>query len=539
MRIGIDLDNTLVCYDEAFNKVARHLNIVPPSWTGGKNEVKETLTRRPDGHIAWQKLQGQVYGKWISLAALYPGAYRFLWRCKQRGIEVDIVSHKTEYGHYDKEKIPLRKSAIDLLSRLKILSEDSSCQVKTVEFFSTRKDKVDYIAGKKYDWFIDDLPEIFAMSNFPKETNKLLFKPGHRDESVEIDTVATWLEIGERLLGHWKDWEVIELASKMSEQEIVGVYKNVGQGNSQIFQITLANQKKAALKIYPDMDSHNRLRSEYEGLRLLRKFRIAEVAEVLGCHEDVNAGLYEWVEGDSITEVSLVDVYKLLSFIKDLHRIRSAPEWLSFPNASAAVFSGKQLEQQIQNRLKDLSKLASKSGPLHQYLETELKPVVTKIIEWMQALWPSAHSYDQKLLTKERALSPSDFGFHNAKISEGGSIKFLDFEYFGWDDPAKLVGDVLLHPAMNLNSQMRQAWLDGTTEIFGISMRNRLEVMWPGLALCWCLIMLNEHKNSGWIRRKAAANLQANSRPRVLDQQLAKSRRMLEMTSTQYQKFPF
>jgi hypothetical protein len=431
MRVGLDLDNTLVRYDEVFMAAANINGLTSGAELNSKRQVRELIRGKPGGEESWQKLQGEVYGKLMYRATLMPDVSWFLYRCRYSGIMVNIVSHKTEYGHYDKEKIPLRKSAIDLLSRLKILSEDSSCLVKAVEFFSTRKDKVDYIAGKKYDWFIDDLPEIFAMSNFPKETNKLLFKPGYRDESVEIDTVATWLEIGERLLGHWKDWEVIELASKMSEQEIVGVYKNVGQGNSQIFQITLASQKKAALKIYPDMDSHNRLRSEYEGLRLLRKFRIAEVAEVLGCHEDVNAGLYEWVEGDSITEVGLVDVYKLLSFIKDLHRIRSAPEWLSFPNASAAVFSGKQLEQQIQNRLKDLSKLASKSGPLHQYLETELKPVVTKIIEWMQALWPSAHSYDQKLALWQRTLSPSDFGFHNALRCPDGTLAFVDFEYFG------------------------------------------------------------------------------------------------------------
>ncbi len=35
-------------------------------------------------------------------------------------------------------------------------------------------------------------------------------------------------------------------------------------------------------------------------------------------------------------------------------------------------------------------------------------------------------------------VSPSDFGFHNALLDDGGAISFLDFEYSGRDDPAKL-----------------------------------------------------------------------------------------------------
>ena len=37
-----------------------------------------------------------------------------------------------------------------------------------------------------------------------------------------------------------------------------------------------------------------------------------------------------------------------------------------------------------------------------------------------------------------RCVSPSDFGFHNALVGPDGRAVFLDFEYAGWDDPAKL-----------------------------------------------------------------------------------------------------
>ena len=48
----------------------------------------------------------------------------------------------------------------------------------------------------------------------------------------------------------------------------------------------------------------------------------------------------------------------------------------------------------------------------------------------------------------DRVVSPSDFGFHNALRTEDGRLAFLDFEYAGWDDPAKLVCDFELQPAV-------------------------------------------------------------------------------------------
>ena len=48
---------------------------------------------------------------------------------------------------------------------------------------------------------------------------------------------------------------------------------------------------------------------------------------------------------------------------------------------------------------------------------------------------------DTQVTPAMRCLSPSDFGFHNALREPSGRLRFIDFEYAGWDDPAKLVGD--------------------------------------------------------------------------------------------------
>ena len=55
-------------------------------------------------------------------------------------------------------------------------------------------------------------------------------------------------------------------------------------------------------------------------------------------------------------------------------------------------------------------------------------------------------SIDRALRADECCLSPSDFGFHNALVDERAGLTFLDFEYAGRDDPAKLVSDFFCQP---------------------------------------------------------------------------------------------
>ena len=37
-------------------------------------------------------------------------------------------------------------------------------------------------------------------------------------------------------------------------------------------------------------------------------------------------------------------------------------------------------------------------------------------------------------------------GFHNAVVQCNSKVKFIDFEYAGWDDPAKTAADFIFQP---------------------------------------------------------------------------------------------
>ena len=175
MRIGLDFDNTLVRYDRVFVQESQKAGIVPVGWNGTKQELRDELRSLPEGERLWQTLQGQVYGSCMEQAELFPGVASFLMRSRNRGDELFIVSHKTEYGHFDTTKTPLRRTALNWMEMKGFFDPNRFGLVKTrVSFAASRKQKVLQIADLNFDVFIDDLEEVFAEEEFPP-VKKILF----------------------------------------------------------------------------------------------------------------------------------------------------------------------------------------------------------------------------------------------------------------------------------------------------------------------------------------------------------------------------
>jgi hypothetical protein len=89
---------------------------------------------------------------------------------------------------------------------------------------------------------------------------------------------------------------------------------------------------------------------------------------------------------------------------------------------------------------------------------------------------------------KERCVSPSDFGFHNA-IRTAPGIRFIDFEFAGWDDPAKATLDFNLQPRVpvaKVGSPLLSAWpLEQRQAVL-----SRCQPLRPILRLKWLCILL-------------------------------------------------
>src|SRR3954470_4613031 len=83
--IGIDLDNTLVCYDELFHAVACEEGLIESATPKSKEKIRDAIRLLPNGESKWTRLQAIVYGPSMSGAVAFAGCEQFLRHCAQSG----------------------------------------------------------------------------------------------------------------------------------------------------------------------------------------------------------------------------------------------------------------------------------------------------------------------------------------------------------------------------------------------------------------------------------------------------------------------
>jgi hypothetical protein len=94
---------------------------------------------------------------------------------------------------------------------------------------------------------------------------------------------------------------------------------------------------------------------------------------------------------------------------------------------------------------------------------------------------------------EKRILSPSDFGFHNAILKRDNVVTFLDFEYAGWDDPAKMIGDFFSQVAIPIQPKFLDEFLENAfdTNFLVPETKIRLLALLDPCKIKWCCIILN------------------------------------------------
>ena len=196
VRIGIDFDNTIICYDKVFAVAARQRGLVPEGWDGLKTDVRDYLRSRAGGELAWQGLQGFVYGKGIGGAEIYPGVREFLAACRKAGAGDFIVSHKTQFGHQDPDRVDLREAARGWLRGAGLIdAADAALVPGNVYFEATLAAKVERLASLELDIFIDDLVDVFEQPHFPRTTRSILFTQSPPPYPDHCEPMATWTDI--------------------------------------------------------------------------------------------------------------------------------------------------------------------------------------------------------------------------------------------------------------------------------------------------------------------------------------------------------
>jgi hypothetical protein len=257
----------------------------------------------------------------------------------------------------------------------------------------------------------------------------------------------------------------------------------LSRGRNRLFRVCTP-QAEFALKIYgPDDGSGSkRFASEIRALSFLATGPMApHVPRVITTDKSRSAALLEWIDGDLPSIRRGGEVVQLQRVLQSLLMISRGAEAAEFPMAPAFSLRPAELAQKIEAKRETVTRIEAES-------------LGTKLLNQFDTLWPMARS---ALLTPQDParliLSPGEFGFHKALRRQDGVLVFLAFEEFGWEDPVRMVADLLWHPAMTLAPE-EELWISNSAHtVFGAcdgGFTRRLARLSPVYGLQWVLWML-------------------------------------------------
>jgi hypothetical protein len=321
--------------------------------------------------------------------------------------------------------------------------------------------------------------------------------------------------------------------------------------NSRVYKIKAIDGAQYAVKHYfkESDDKRNRLTTEFSSLSYLWENGERAIPQPVIADGDSGYAFYEFINGALIESpaVSAEDLDQAVAMLARLKNLANGSANKtdgrnSLPLAAEACFSLNSIFENIDLRLKRLEQVQTDGRlfeQLRQYLDDRFRPEFSEIkSRSVELASENGITPDQELAQNKRTLSPSDFGFHNALKRPDGNIVFVDFEYFGWDDPAKTTSDFLLHPAMELSLSMKQRFFAGMLETFANDplLESRIKTVYPLFGLKWCMILLNEFIPENLQRRRFAGSSD-QSVEETLERQLAKSENMLQLAMDSYVNF--
>lgn len=189
LRIGVDFDNTIVCYDDLFHQVALERGLIPTELPIHKSAVRDYL-RAADQEDLWTEMQGYVYGQRMIADALpFAGVLEFFGACQASGIPTYIVSHKTRYPYLG-EKYDLHAAARAWLEQHGLAYVPTFLEL-------TKAEKLERIGRLGCTHFIDDLPEFLTEAAFPTGVERILFDPNDSYEpDARLRKMTSWAQIG-------------------------------------------------------------------------------------------------------------------------------------------------------------------------------------------------------------------------------------------------------------------------------------------------------------------------------------------------------
>ena len=301
---------------------------------------------------------------------------------------------------------------------------------------------------------------------------------------------------------------------------LAGLEPLEGGKNNRVFRVMLEDGRSLVLKSYfaDPRDPRDRVGAEWDFLTYAWARGLRDNPEPIACRREHRLGLYGFVPGRKLVpaEVSEAHVAKAADFIVALNR--SPRDVAHLAPASEACFSIAQHIETVERRIGRLSQLAPEADDramVDTFVATRLRPAWREVeARLSQALVQGGIGREAPLEPADVIVSPSDFGFHNALFNPAhGALGFIDFEYAGRDDPAKLVCDFFCQPEIPAPPQAFDFFAGQIVTGLGLAAihHDRCRLLLDLYRVKWAMIILNAFMPLGQARRAFAEHESAGA----------------------------
>ena len=278
-----------------------------------------------------------------------------------------------------------------------------------------------------------------------------------------------------------------------------------GGANNRVWEVKTL-KAKYLLKQYfrsPE-DSRDRFASEKAFYTHAQNKVPGKVPQVQAWDPEGEAGLFFWIEGRKLTEpeVTGARVQEALEFFAALNRL-PLPTLSDLPSAAEAawtVYEHLNLVSRRIDRIEQISGTDSEAQEARHLVQEKVIPAWERILKITNREWPEKGRGTHRATA---CVSPSDFGFHNSLLGGDDRLLFFDFEYAGWDDPAKMAADFFCQPRIPAPASEFPRVAARLAELFpqDAEVAERATSLWPVYRMKWICIMLNEFLPAGKTRR--------------------------------------
>jgi Phosphotransferase enzyme family len=319
---------------------------------------------------------------------------------------------------------------------------------------------------------------------------------------------------------------VVQAAERLAPAPVTAIEEVRKGGNSRVFKVATA-AGVFALKKYPPDDRRDRQGAEARALAFFARAGLTRTPRLVAADHTARVSLLSWLEGTAMTAPSDADIAQFAAFQVDLDRAIDDRARTDIGPAAEACVSGARILAHIQSRYARLAALGERVPALHGFLRSRFRPALIASEARARRIYAELGlDFAADRAGAAQTLIASDFGAHNALRGADGRVAFLDFEYFGWDDPLTSIGNFVLHPGMELTTPQRAIYQEAVLAHFGAAHGQRLAALLPLFALRWCAIILSDLLPDR-LAHRSAANALAGDQADIEARQLAKADRLL------------